>query len=184
MKNHTKEDIVNAYNKLIRKYSMDKLTVEMIIKEAEISKATFYRHFIDKYDVMNYNYRKLLDHFARPGTCSSYLELYRYLFEYGRQNWKFLQNAFETIGMNSFGDFIASYSEDLVEEITRQNRKGEGLTAEEKLQMDVYTYGISIMYHKWIFDQYPLSSDQAAQALCDMMPKTLRDLWWITPLPL
>ena len=37
------------------------ITVADIIAEADVSKATFYRYFHDKYDVMNSNYKELLD---------------------------------------------------------------------------------------------------------------------------
>ncbi|MBR3178888.1 MAG: helix-turn-helix transcriptional regulator, partial [Clostridia bacterium] len=46
--------------RLIRKAEFESLTVNDIVREAGISRATFYRHFRDKYDVMNFNYFRLL----------------------------------------------------------------------------------------------------------------------------
>lgn len=179
MSERTKKDILAAYNGLIRKIDMDKLSVEMIANEAGISRATFYRHFKDKYDVMNYNYKLLLDELSDPKNSSSYQDLYEKLYRHGRTKLKFLRKAFNTQGINSLIDYIATYSQEIAEEITRQNRGGNGFTETERLQFDVYTIGIATMYKRWIFDQYNLTSEEAAKALYEMMPESLRDMWWV-----
>lgn len=178
MQERTRRDILRAYNTLIKKSSMERITIDQLVKEAGISRATFYRYFKDKYDVMNYNYKILLDSMGTPEKSNSYKDLYRNLYKYGQKNWKFLQNAFETTGRNSFGEYIETYSMQLVEQITMHNRGGSGLTETEKLQCDVFIRGIPYMYRKWIFEKYTLSPDEAAQALYEIMPATLRDLWW------
>lgn len=174
----TRKAIVTAFNTLIKNHSIEKITVEMILKEANVSKATFYRYFNDKYDVMNSNYKELLDRFSSPDCSSNYTELYEKLYKYGIRNWKFLQRAFETTGCNSFCEYISGYSYNLILRITRQNRDGAVLTEVEKLQCDVFCHGVSQMYKNWIFEKYPLTPAEAAQALYDIMPVTLRDYWW------
>jgi AcrR family transcriptional regulator len=178
MVDRTRNDILNAFNHLIRKNSIEKITVEKLIHEAGISKATFYRYFTDKYDVMNYNYKLLLDKYSTPGNSTGYRDLYEKLYKHGIKNWKFLLRAFETVGKNSFCEFIETYSRELINQITRQNRNGAGLTDVEELQCDVFCIGVSYMYRNWIFEKYPLSPEEASQALYDIMPKTLRDYWW------
>ena len=179
MVERTKKDILEAFNRLIKNIDMDKITVEMIIKEADISKATFYRYFRDKYDVMNYNYTRLLDSLTVQNSITSYKSLYRELYIYGKRHWQYMQKAFATYGKNSFGEYIENYSRSLVEKITEQNRQGQGLTATEQLQCDVLLNGIAFMYEKWIFSKYSLSPDEAAEALYNLMPESLRDMWWI-----
>lgn len=127
---------------------------------------------------MNFNYRQLLDSYARTGTCSGYEELYEQLFSYGRKNWKPLQRAFDTTGINSFCDFICTYSFEAIEEVTKENRHGKGLTEIERLQCHVYCIGISHMYHNWILDGYDLTAKETAHALYDMMPRTVHEYWW------
>lgn len=180
MSDRTRQDILRAYNTLIKEVDMDRLTVAMLCREAGVSRATFYRYFQDKYDVMNYNYKLLLDGYVNPMMSTSYKDLYYKLYKYGKSHWKFLRNAFNTEGINSLADYIATYSEGVVETITKQNRNGQGFTEAEKLQCDVYTIGIATMYKRWIFDEYKLSAEEAAQALFEIMPPTLRELWWVS----
>ena len=74
-KSITKQHITDCFNALSRKYSLDKITVNMIIEESGVSKATFYRYFLDKYDVMNYNYKRVLDEIFSKNACKSWFDL-------------------------------------------------------------------------------------------------------------
>lgn len=174
----TKNAIVDAFNELITNHDFDKLTVTDIAKKAGVSKATFYRYFKDKYDVMNYNYMRLLDYYAAPERCHNYEELYYNLFFAARESWQYLRNAFNSTGANCFSYYIYQYSYEIAEQITKSNRDGQGFSSSERLQFDVFCKGISYMYENWIFGGYDISAEDAAKALYAMMPETLKYYWW------
>ena len=48
-----REAIKNAFIEMIEKMPIEQIRTEMLLQKAEVSKATFYRLFRDKYDVMN-----------------------------------------------------------------------------------------------------------------------------------
>jgi len=177
MVKRTQKAIVDAFNRLISRKRFDDITVADIISEAEVSKATFYRYFHDKYDVMNSNYKELLDEFMGLEDCSSYRDLYHRLYQAGATKLRDIRGTFGSSGVNSFEAFIFTYSRDAVVRITRQSRAGVGLTPQEELQLDVFCYGISYMYRKWIEGKYELSADEAADLLFEMMPETLSCYW-------
>ena len=173
----TEMDILLALNRLIARMDMDKITTEKIVEEARISRATFYRYFKDKYDVLNRNYKELLD--GCLCRCGGYRELFFRLYRHAREEWSDFHRAFSTTGVNSFENYISRYSRSVVEQITSENRSGRGLTAAEELQMDVFCSGISSMYKKWTLGQYALGAAEAADALYALMPATLRDYWFL-----
>ncbi len=173
----TEMDILLALNRLIARMDMERITTEKIVEEAKISRATFYRYFKDKYDVLNRNYKELLDGCLRQ--CGGYRELFTRLYRHAREEWSDFHRAFSTTGVNSFENYISHYSRSVVEQITSENRGGQGLTSKEQLQLDVFCRGISDMYKKWTLGQYDLDADAAADALFAMMPATLRDYWFL-----
>lgn len=177
MPERTKQAIVSAFNRLIAKAEIEKITTEKIAAEAGVSKATFYRYFKDKYDVLNYNYQALLD--SAVEQCDNYRDLFGLLYSHARDAWTEFHRAFYTTGVNSFESFVYSYSKSVVCEITAQNRGGAMLTQEEELQVDVLCWGISYMYKKWTLGQYDLDPDAAADALYALMPERLKHLWYV-----
>lgn len=179
MLERTRQDIIDAFNRLITRVEFEQITAQSIAEEACISKATFYRYFKDKYDVMNHNYKQVLDTNLLRESTTNYRNLYCNLYKDGETRLRAIKGAFKSTGINSFENYIYSYSTEVVERITRMNRSGEGLTETEKLQLDVFCYGISYMYKKWIFGQYDIDPEEAADKLFELMPVTLRDYWFI-----
>lgn len=177
MVTRTKIAIVEAFNALIAETSFEDITVQAIVETAEVSKATFYRYFKDKYDVMNYNYKQILDDAVRLSTVKGYRDLYLRLYQLGETKLRAIRGAFRSTGVNSFERYIYEYSRSVVEEVTWLCR-GERLTAEEDMQLDVFCYGISFMYKKWIVGQYDISPAAAANRLFEIMPPTLKDYWF------
>lgn len=179
----TRQAIFEAFSELIRKESFEKITVTDICRKADVGKATFYRYYKDKYDVMNENYRRALFTSANRPDVNNYRDLYYELYRTATTDfWVSTRRSFQSVGYNSFRNFIATYSYSFAEEITKQNRGGRGYTEVEKLQCQVFTFGISEMYENWTFGKYNLTPDEAADALFAIMPVTLKYYWMLRPI--
>lgn len=178
MPGRTMTAIVEAFNRLIVATDFQKISVDMIMKEAKVSRSTFYRYFKDKYEVMNANYKNVLDYYVSPERCGNYRELCHHLFAYGQKHLKIFKRALESTGFNSFKNFIYEYSYKTALEITRANRGGEGFTPVEKLQVDVFCNGICAVYRNIAFQRYEIDPSTAADALYEMMPESLKHYWW------
>lgn len=178
MNDLVKKRILFSFNTLLANSDLDKITVNKIAQNAGVSKATFYRYYKDKYDVMAYNYKLFVDQRAAPSVSSSYEELLYLLYRDSEKNMKYLKNAFKYVGINSFSEFVYQYSFDIVERITLENRPS-GLTQKEILQLDVFSHGVSQMFTNWIQGKYKLDARSASQALFDVMPESLKYYWWV-----
>ena len=75
MVSKTYHAIIDGFNRLIKDFDFNKISVDMIMKKAGVSRSTFYRYFKDKYEVMNANFRNLLDYYAAPERSGNYREL-------------------------------------------------------------------------------------------------------------
>lgn len=51
---HTKQSIINAFFALVSKKDFEKITIADITNGAQVNRATFYAHFEDKYDLVDY----------------------------------------------------------------------------------------------------------------------------------
>ena len=175
--------ILEAFNRLIEEMDFQKISVDMIMREAEVSRSTFYRYFKDKYEVMNANYKNLLDYYVAPERSTGYRDLCFHLFSYALDNLKVFKRALESTGFNSFSNFIYEYSYQTALAITRSNRNGEGFTPAEELQVDVFCNGICAVYKNLVCQRYKIDASTAADALYEMMPESLKHYWWNTSAP-
>ena len=178
MVSRTLHSIIDGFNRLIEKTDFNKISVDMIMKEADVSRATFYRYFKDKYDVMNANYKMALDYYIHPDRSSNYRDLCHHLFEYAQRHLKIFRRALESTGFNSFSNFIYEYSYETALKITRLNRAGAGFTPSEELQVDVFCNGICAVFRNMIRQRYTIDASAAADAIYEMMPESLKHYWW------
>ncbi|MBQ9852777.1 MAG: TetR family transcriptional regulator [Ruminiclostridium sp.] len=177
----TMHAITEAFNRLIADHDFQKISVDMIMKEARVSRSTFYRYFKDKYEVMNANYKYVLDYYVSPERSKNYRDLCYHLFAYGQENLKIFRRALDSTGFNSFSNFIYEYSYQTALAITRANRNGEGFTPAEELQADVFCNGICAVYRNMVAQRYAIDPSSAADALYEMMPQSLKHYWWPDP---
>jgi len=178
MLNRTMMGILNAFNRLIVAYDFQEISVEMITEEADVSRSTFYRYFKDKFEVMNANFKNLLDYHVAPERSQNYRDLCYHLFEYAQDNLKVFRRALESTRFNSFGNFIYEYSYQIALAITKANRNGAGFTPAEELQVDVFCNGICAVYKNLVCQRYKIDASTAADALYEMMPESLKHYWW------
>lgn len=66
----TKEALINSMFKLLNKQYFGNITVNELCEEALVSRAAFYSHFIDKYELLQYSLSELLKDI--PGNFSIY----------------------------------------------------------------------------------------------------------------
>lgn len=176
----TVTNIMHAFNQLIRTSAFDGITVNDIIGEAGVSRATFYRHFRDKYDVMNYNFTALLDGVLSGGKIHTMQDVFLMLLTAGKQSWPQLKSLFNTTGANSLHDHISSYSYTAAQNIyTTGTAAGDGpvireLTEAEKIQLKIFCHGAALFFEEWVKGKYRLRAEEAAAAMYELLPESLR----------
>lgn len=107
---------VLPFEEEIKKY-IDKYVLEKD-KEAHVSTSSFYRHCKDKYDVMNGNYKRIIDQYIHSSQNHNYETVFINLFNMSKEL-HYLKNAFDYTGINSLGDFIYQYSYNTVIEMCK-----------------------------------------------------------------
>lgn len=172
MVNRTKEYILGVFNDMLKTTAVPKITVEGICKRAQIAKSTFYKYYLDKFDIMNYNYKRVIDTSIKSRDNYTWEELFKAILDFMQTHVSEMRKSFETQGMNNFNHFMYNYSMDLVQTTSRIVRSGE-LTPQETFQSSVFCHGACDMCKDWLDGRFALSSAEAAKLLVPMLPPTL-----------
>ena len=176
MSERTRRDIVEACNKLLTKKDIESISTADIMSEARVSRSTFYRYFHDKYDVMNYNYKQIVDS-AVEGS-SSFRDLLLHIGNaFANDDWKKRHKIHDYIGTNSFSDYIYRYSMDIAEEVVRTNRNGEGFTKREWFQMSIICYGIARMSKECLREDFSQTPEEVMEIMYSMFPETIKEYY-------
>ena len=171
--------VMEALLQLMKKKNYTEISVGEIAARAGVHRATFYRHFKDKYDVMNYNYSSLLDRHVQDQIIHTMHDLFLMLLKEGQQYWKPLVPLFDTEGANSLYRFIRDYSFNAAKNIYECGNPHGGervrtMTSKEILQLQIFAGGSADMYREWIRGNIPLTAEEAADAMTEILPLSLQ----------
>lgn len=178
MRDNTRIQILRACNRLMREVPFEKITVDMIANKSGVSKPTFYRYFKDKYDVMNYNYKRNLDKWVSNNICSNWKEFFFKMYSASMADTKREKNAFSAVGINSYKSFLFQYSFAAIESSATKCRGGSPLTRDEVIYLSIFCYGVIELNYAWINGNLGYTVEEISELTYLALPETLRDLWW------
>jgi len=112
--NITKLALADSLKKLMAEKAFSKINVNDIVDGCGLTRQSFYYHFKDKYDLMNWIYYTETARFmASYDTLEHWTDGLKDLCYYMQQNKTFYKNALNTTGQNSFPEYLHSYISDI-----------------------------------------------------------------------
>ena len=114
--NITKHALGQAFKELVQSQPIEKISVGNICEKCGMNRKSFYYHFQDKYDLINWiYYTEFFTEISRTGHQESW-ELLSDLCSYFYKNREFYQKVFQIEGQNSFSEYFESIVRDLIRE--------------------------------------------------------------------
>lgn len=161
-KRDTKNDLATALKQLISHTPMEKITVKDITDMAGVIRPTFYNHFTDKYQVMEYIIRNDLLLPIKPLLVNEMIiEGLTLLFSNMLRDREFYENAVKIDGQNSF------------ESIARQEVT--------KLLIEVITEKNGGGHYKYIWLSRETVAEYYAQSMCYVAISWVKRNFMVTP---
>jgi len=125
--NITKRALASTMKQLMETTPFSKISVSDICDACGMHRKSFYYHFKDKYDLVNWIFYHDFIELSVRDEEDAFPELYKRLCTYFYENRTFYKNAFSVTGQNSFGEYyqelfeaaIAAYLEEEFPDSTR-----------------------------------------------------------------
>ena len=150
--------LADSIKECMKTIPVDKITVKNIVEGCGTTRQTFYRHFLDKYDLINWYFDKLvLASFAQMGQGTTVYEGLVKKFHFIRQERVFFAEAFRSDDRNSLKEHETGYLPD--EEI--------------RFLLEMYCRGSVYMTVKWVLTGMKSTPEEIAKSLVDAMPEKL-----------
>ena len=166
--------LAEAIKTLMETEPLDKITVRDIVESAHTTRQSFYRHFQDKYDLVNWYFERLAQKsFKLMGVQYTLREGLLKKFEFIRQEKTFFSQAFRSQDYISLMHYdyqcILDFYTKWIEQKTQQP-----LTPQIQFLLEMYCRGSMQMTVKWVIQGAKESPETIVDLLIDAQPEKLR----------
>ena len=150
----TKKALASALKQLMEKKSFEKITVSDIAEECGLNRQTFYYHFQDKYDLVNWVfYNDVVARVLHNDPYANWSEVMLDVLCSMRQNKSFYIKALNTSGQNAFQDYFFSVTKDILIEIIEETEAVRGRVdldeGDKNYLAEFCAYGLVGMTIQW-----------------------------------
>ena len=173
----TKYKLAASMKECMKQMPVDKITVKNIVEGCGVARQTFYRNFLDKYDLINWYFDKLvLQSFEQIGMGHTVGESLTQKFEFIVNEKVFFTEAFRSDDRNSLKEhdfeLILEFYSNLIFQKT-----GRRPDAETSFLLEMYCRGSIYMTVKWLLGGMKFPPAQLAKQLVLGMPEKLVQLF-------
>lgn len=173
----TKYRLAKSIQQCMETTPVDDITVRQIVEQCGLTRQTFYRNFLDKYDLINWYFDKLLaESFVHMGKGETVYDGLIRKFDFIKEEQVFFSAAFRSDDQNSlkqhdFEEIFAFYS-NLIEKKT-----GTPPDNEMRFLLELYCQGSIYMTVKWVLGGMKTPTNVMAKLLVHSMPSKLEKLF-------
>lgn len=140
-----KKDISDAYIRLLKIKDGDKITVKSLIQECGVSRQTFYYHFIDIIDVVDYTIRTILDETSiKCKKIDEPRDAIKLIFNMVYDNKYMIIRLENTSHSKDFKKYVVNSLCDLIKDVLgkKQPEKLDGKRRDIDFMLQFYSHGI------------------------------------------
>ena len=172
----TKFRLAQSMKECMKTTSVDNITVKQITENCGVTRQTFYRNFLDKFDLINWYFDILLNKsFEHMGMGKTIYEALEKKFTYIEEEHVFFAAAFRYDSQNSLRqhdfELILSYYIHLI-----QSKTGKRPEKNIRFLLEMYCQGSIYMTVRWVLGEIEFSPQELARLLVDAMPHQLTAL--------
>ncbi|MDR3645247.1 MAG: TetR-like C-terminal domain-containing protein [Clostridia bacterium] len=152
MSQTTKKAIAASLKKLLIKKPLSKITINDFVEDCGITRQTFYYHFADIYDLIEWIFTSEAT-MALNGekTYDTWQEGFLNIFQYVQDNKAFVTNTYHSISREQLERYLYNETYNLLIGVVEEKAAGLSIKAEDKQFIaDFYKYGFTGLMLEWI----------------------------------
>jgi len=170
---NTKQTIANSLIELMFTKHLDKIYVIDIANKANITRQTFYRHYKDKYDVINWYYDQNIESlFECTNSVQGIRDNLIKKYDFYKERMAFFRHAYRCNSQNSLTDheYKRIYTS-LSAKIQAKTGIRESSQSQELIYaLSFFIHGLLHLTIDWLYASCPISSEEFADIIIDLMP--------------
>ena len=152
MAQKTKKAFATSLKKLLSQRPLDKIKISDITEDCEVNRQTFYYHFKDIYDLLEWTYtNEATRALGDKKTYDTWQEGFYEIFEYILENKVFVSNTYNSISRDYLERYLYNETYYLLLGVIEEKSKGMSVRDKDKSFIaDFYKYGFVGIMLDWI----------------------------------
>ena len=157
---HTKKALAESLCDLLSKRTLDKITVRDIVENCGVNRQTFYYHFHDVYDLLEWIFEDMIEEMlAERDQYEDWTRGVEYIVAKMIENRKLILNAYHSVSHEAVSRFIRRWLEPYIAEVVKRESDGLQVTEEDQAFVaELFTLSTTGFFTEWI--EHQLSEQQ------------------------
>lgn len=178
--NITKRALATSLKELMAEQPFEKINVAQICERCDMNRKSFYYHFKDKYDLVNWifdtEFIALLKDENLDVSHSNYKERWAFIekiCQYFYHNHGFYRKALQIKGQNSFSDHFREYIQPLLADRISDLFGQKQL---DQFTMDFFTDAVICAMERWLLSKECMPPEQFLEKVKALMEESARSI--------
>lgn len=152
MSQMTKHALASSLKKLLRQKPLEKITVMDITEDSEVNRQTFYYHFKDIYDLVEWIYTsEATKALGGNKTGDTWEQGFLNLFEYILENKAFVKSTYHSVNKEHLERYLHNESYNLLSGVLEEFAEGMSVKGEDKAFIaNFYKFAFAGLLLDWI----------------------------------
>ena len=152
MSQTTKKALAASLKKLLSQKPLDKITVIDIVEDCEVNRQTFYYHFQDIYDLVEWTYsNEATQAIGGKKTYDTWQQGFLQIFEYVTKNKAFVVNTYHSMSREHLETYLHNETYNLLIGVIEEKSAGMTIREEDKAFIaHFYTYAFVGLMLEWV----------------------------------
>ena len=155
--NITRQALAKALKELMQEKSFEKISISDICTKCDMNRKSFYYHFMDKYDLVNWIFDTEFIVAIQPVIYGDAWTLIYSLSELFYNNRVFYKKALQIQGQNSFQDH---FHERMFSVISIRMRELPGMEGNTDFQVNFLSDAIVMTFKRWLLKDANMTPDE------------------------
>ena len=175
----TKELLAGCFKELMKTRAFEKITIKNITDKAGLIRPTFYKHFQDKYEILEWIFHEDIADKADEWIDDGHFFKALYSLVSGLEKEKnFYRKAFRIEGANSFRDILTDYIYQTFLKVCLDNRSRRSMTMPYLTSQRVaryYMHGLVNIIEDWLFDDNCCTAEELCESYKYLLFHSVQD---------
>ena len=151
MASSTKEALGNALKKMLSVKPIDKITVKDLVEECGVNRQTFYYHFHDIYELLEWTIEKEAARLVSGSRCRDIRAVLIRLFDFAVTNENFIIHAYKSADRYFVKKFLEDGLRPVIAEIVDEKAAGREISESDRnFISDVFVFILLSVTMEWL----------------------------------